>query len=65
MKETYVDGSFDARLLPVDKKLLLALDDTERKDRLAVGIVSVADTEVSTSAELDLFLRSFHIKRFQ
>lgn len=64
MKQTYVDGSCDARLLLVDKKLLLALDDTERKDRLALGIVSVADTEVSTSAELDLFLRSFHMKRF-
>lgn len=57
-----MDCAFDARSLGIDGKgTFFGADDVERKDRLALCMLS-ADTEESTSAELDLFLRSFHIR---
>jgi hypothetical protein len=57
-----VDGAFDARMLRLEELLaLLGVNDLDRKDSLALGMLSAAETEASPSAELDFFLRSFHI----
>lgn len=57
-----MDCAFGTRSLGIeDKGTFFDADDVERKDRLALCMLS-ADTEESTSAELDLFLRSFHMK---